>query len=156
MHRRRRDALQIRRAEDPGKDLFAYLFILIMVFSFMLLVSSEERAKSTEHRDAPRSEQLAGRSSLAGVSAKQIGSLQKTDGRLYLVFEETRYLPEQDLERLKADGRVCTATDGHGVGERVIYLEEEPASRVLLAEYLNAFQTLSRAGIGVAFARRIQ
>ena len=43
--RRKRNGFSFENAQDPGKDLFAYLFLLIMVFSFMLLMTTEEKRK---------------------------------------------------------------------------------------------------------------
>jgi hypothetical protein len=53
--RRMRSIHTALAAGDPGKDLFAYLFLLIMVFSFMLLMSFDQSQsfQNTPEKNTP-------------------------------------------------------------------------------------------------------
>ena len=51
--KRRRGGIFLERIQDPGKDLFAYLFMMVMVFSFMLLVTLGEKAPDLAGQDGP-------------------------------------------------------------------------------------------------------
>lgn len=104
----------------------------------------------------PQQHENAGRSRLAAVSLDKIAQLSKKDGRLYLRFGNDSYDPVHDMDRLERDQRVALLTETDGQQKRVLYLEEDRNHRVLLAEYLEAFQHLNRRGIGVAFAERIK
>ena len=157
MYRRsRRTSIFHERTQDPGKDLFAYLFLLIMVFSFMLLMTTEERLNSISGQKGPERQTAAGHSKLAAVSGKKIGRLTKKDGELYLAFGREFYHPRKDLGRLEKDQRVSAITDEAGRQKKVLYLEEDRANKVLLTEYLTAFQNLSNQGISIAFAERVK
>jgi len=154
--RRRKNGILLERTQDPGKDLFAYLFLLIMIFSFMLLMTTEERRNSIPGQEGPQKHDATGRSVLTAVPVEKIGQLAKKDGQLYLKFGKELYHPGRDLNRLKEERRISVVSDKDGRQNRVLYLEEEKANKVLLAEYLAAFQYLSQQGIGVAFAERVK
>jgi hypothetical protein len=139
---------------DPGKDLFAYLFILIMVFSFMLLMTTEERHAGSPNRPAPQSAR-AGRSELASVAAANIGRLEKLDGGLVLVFAGQRYDPVRDFGRLEKEGRITMGKNPDGTPKKILYLDAGDADLVSLAEYLKSFKSLSEHGVSVAFAERV-
>ncbi len=143
------------RTVDPGKDLFAYLFILIMVFSFMLLMTTEERHSRQYEQKAPQSSKV-GRSQVARVALINMGRLEKGEHGIILVFEGQKYNPLQDIERLTADGRITVAPQLDGSSERTLYLIAENAQKVSLAEYLQAFSFLGEHGINVAFADEVR
>ncbi len=144
-----------QRTVDPGKDLFAYLFILIMVFSFMLLMTTEERHSRQRGQKAPQSSKV-GRSQVVEVASTNIGRLEKEDNGIVLIFENQRYRPLQDIERLTADGRIAVSQGSDGSSERVLYLVAENAQKVSLAEYLKAFSFLGEQGINIAFAEEVR
>ena len=154
MRQRRKSGISLDRTQDPGKDLFAYLFLLIMVFSLMLMMSMEERYDRLIGQVAPelQQEQKTGRSTLAAVSSDKIGHLRKSGERLLLVFQGVSYDPESEVEKLIQENRIVILKDSDGQEKKSIYLEEDNSDKVLLTEYLTAFQSLSNKGISVAFA----
>lgn len=154
--RRRKIGIYLERTQDPGKDLFAYLFLLIMVFSFMLLMTTGEKKSTIPGQTAPQQHNTIGRSLLAAVPLEKIARLAKKDGSLYLKFGSTLYHPDRDVDRLENDHRIALISDKDGRRKRVLYLEEDRTNKVLLAEYLDAFQHLSLRGIDVAFAERVK
>lgn len=127
-----------------------------MVFSFMLLMTTGERKSTIPGQTGPQQHDAIGRSLLAAVPLEKIGRLAKKDGSLYLKFGSEFYHPGRDVDRLEKDDRIALISDKDGRQRRVLYLEEDKANKVLLAEYLEAFQHLSLRGIGVAFAERIK
>lgn len=127
-----------------------------MVFSFMLLMTVDEKRQTMPGQTAPERRESSGHSSLVVVPEEKIGHLTKKDGELYLKFDSTLYHPRWDVTRLEKEQRVSVTFDKEGGKKRVLYLGEDRANQVLLAEYLNAFQYLSRQGIGVAFAERVK
>ncbi|MCD6292480.1 MAG: hypothetical protein J7M09_03365 [Deltaproteobacteria bacterium] len=140
---------------DPGKDLFAYLFILIMVFSFMLLMTTEERRTHPSGQKAPQSSKV-GYSQIAEVDPVNIGRLEKDEQGLILIFGDQIYHPLQDLKLLTADGRITVSQQGYGSGERTLYLAADNAQKVSLVEYLKAFSWLGEQGINIAFADKVR
>jgi len=154
--KRRKNSISLERTEDPGKDLYAYLYLMTMVFSFMLLIASTKPQNPVSGQTAPEQNDASGRSTLASVSFEKIGRLARKDNQLFLVFGKEPYHPKKDLNRLEQDGRIAVVQDSHGGKKKFIYIEEDRSNSVLLSEYLSAFQYLSRQGIGVAFAKRIK
>jgi len=140
---------------DPGKDLFAYLFILIMVFSFMLLMTTEERHAHRAQSPAPQTLK-AGRSEMASVRTTNIGRLEKRGGGLVLLFAGQAYDPVKDFARLEKDGRITATPGPDGKPRRTIYLDAGDADLVSLAEYLETFRFLGEQGVNVAFAERVK
>jgi len=149
--RRRHNTGSTVTAQDPGKDLFAYLFLLMMVFFFMMLMSmgKSRQAKAVEPGLVKQAQDRAApvQTTFAQVGRRQVGRLVRRDGRLFLVFGKVFYRPREDFAQLTRDGRVVN----HGK-KRTIYLAEEGAGRVLLAEYLETFQFLNVKGVDIAFA----
>ncbi len=143
-----------QRVVDPGKDLFAYLFILIMVFSFMLLMTTEERHARQHNQRAPESTN-ASRSQLAEVAFDAIGHLEKDGNEIAMIFAGQEYFPLRDLDKLTADGRIIISKTKNGDVKQVIYLSTADADKLSLAEYLSAFSFLGEHGIDVAFADRV-
>ncbi len=139
---------------DPGKDLFAYLFILIMVFSFMLLMTTEERHARQHKQRAPQSTK-ASKSQLAEVAFDAIGRLEKDGNEIAMFFADHEYFPLRDLDKLNADGRIIISKTKNGEVKQVIYLSTADADKLSLAEYLSAFSFLGEHGIDVAFADRV-
>lgn len=154
--RRRKTGISLDKTQDPGKDLFAYLFLLIMVFSFMLLMTTEDRRETISGQTAPQKHEATSRSTLTAVSVEKIGRLVRKDESLFLSFGNVLYHPLKDVERLIQEDRVSVITGEGGRQERILYLEEDKETKVLLGEYLKAFQSLSMHNIGVAFAERVE
>jgi len=127
-----------------------------MVFSFMLLMTTGEKKSTIPGQTAPQQHNTIGRSLLAAVPLEKIARLAKKDGSLYLKFGSTLYHPDRDVDRLENDHRIALISDKDGRRKRVLYLEEDRTNKVLLAEYLDAFQHLSLRGIDVAFAERVK
>lgn len=154
-YRRRGMAGIDQRMVDPGKDLFAYLFILVMVFSFMLLMTTQERHSHQPGQKAPQSSKL-GRSQIAEVEPVKIGRLEKGDQGLVLIFADQTYHPWQDIDRLTTDGRITFSQREDGGSDQTLYLAADNAQKVSLVEYLEAFSFLGEKGINVAFAEKVR
>ena len=142
------------RAADPGKDLFAFLFIIIMVFSCMLLLSTEERQRRTEACRAP-TKSRAQSGFLQKVEPRLIGHLVKSDGRISLQFAGRNYHPIADFQKIKDDGLIFSRQTEDGQVDQTLLLDASDAERVSLAEYLETFQFFGRQQINVAFAERV-
>lgn len=127
-----------------------------MVFSFMLLMTTGERKSTMPGQTAPQQHSTTGRALLAAVPLEKIAKLARKGGNLYLKFGNEFYHPDRDVDRLEKDHRIALISDKDGRQKRVLYLEEDKTNKVLLAEYLEAFQHLSLKGIGVAFAERVK
>ncbi|NOY69161.1 MAG: hypothetical protein GXP53_06665 [Deltaproteobacteria bacterium] len=153
--RKQRSGFVTQGAADPGKDLFAYLFLMIMVFCFMLLMSASEVTRSMSGQQSPETRKAASGSTLISVSVENIGRLVQKDGAVYLMFGNVLYSPVTDIGRLTTDGRVEKTTGKNGENKRVLYIEANSSGRVLLSEYLSAFEALNQQGISVAFAERV-
>lgn len=151
--RRRRAGSWLPASQDPGKDLFAFLFIMVTIFSAMMLKTVEQQA-GLAGQNSP-SQTQAGATTLAAVAADHIGRLDRRGGELLLVFGDRAYAPQQHLAQLERDGHVAQVRGEDGQ-ERQLYVAEDRRGQVLLGEYLEAFQQLSRAGIGVAFVERVR
>lgn len=149
---RRRSGINIfPTAGDPGKDLFAYLFLLIMVFAFMLMMSSEQ-AGSAQNAPARKKN---GTSALTQVAIENIGVLEKQGSQLLLRFGKNLYDPETDFEKLEQDKRIMTITKD-GKNQKILYIEKKGRTSISLFDYLDTFKPLSRKGVSIAFAGRIQ
>lgn len=139
--------------QDPGKDLFAYLFIMVTIFSVMMLKTAEQNA-GLDGQAAPRPQ--AGAATLAEVPSERIGHLEQRGGELVLVFGRTAYSPRSDLPRLRRDGCIALVRGENGQEKSLLYLEEDRRGQVLLNDYLEAFGQLSQAGVGVAFVEKVR
>lgn len=147
---RRRRGLPLQAIQDPGKDLFAYLFLLMMVFSFMLLMTMDEKQKNMPVQTAPDQESSSARAATAVVASARVGLLGKQDGRIILAYADGEYDLATDMNRLIADDRlVLDADDGQNV--QVLYVREDLQNKLMLDEYFVASKALSDQGIRVVF-----
>ena len=138
--------------QDPGKDLFAYLFLVMLFFSFIILVTYEVRIQRERARRSPGITSI-GSSSLMKVKREKIGKLVKKRGTLSLVFGGKIYRPDEDLKLLAQAGIIKTIKNEMGKETKNIYVAEDPQSRIYLREYLETFKKLSDQGIDISFAR---
>lgn len=143
-------------AQDPGKDLFAYLFLLIMIFTFMVLLTTEERRNGMAGQTAPASQPTSSRATLTAVQRDQIGTLALEQGQLMLRFGRTLYHPRHDIQELIAAGCVAHLPSEDGGEKRVLYIDEQAQQAVSLNDYLQAFKALADEGITVAFTEQVQ
>ncbi len=130
--------------------------MMVMVFSFMLIVTAGEIKDAISRQNAPEQKEVSGRSTLAAVSSAKIGRIVKKNNEIFLAFDKEFYHPQKDVKRLEKDGRLAVTAGKDGYQKKLLYLEEDQAKKVLLSEYLSAFQHLSKHGIGVTFAKRFK
>lgn len=152
MGRRRREGISTSLAAgDPGKDLFAYLFLLIMVFSFMLLMSFDEKGSAQK---APESKK-SGTSTLTTISKDNIATLEEIDSKIFLRFGKDLYDPENDLEKLEQDKKIVVVKQDGREEQRFLYIEKKNQEDISLFEYLETFKRLSQKNISIAFVREV-
>jgi hypothetical protein len=153
MRRRQRQGIPTSfTTGDPGKDLFAYLFLLIMVFSFMLLMSFEQKGSAQK---APDSKE-GGTSTLTSISKENIASLEEIDSKIFLRFGKELYDPENDIEKLEKAGKLVLVKQDDGREQKFLYIEKKNQKDISLFEYLETFKKLSQNNISIAFARKVQ
>lgn len=154
MRRRTRSrAIGTVLTQDPGKDLFAYLFLLIMVFAFMLLMSFEQQQEAAQ---AAPVEKQSGQSGLAVVSGEHVALLEKQGDSLLLRFGNRVYDPMLDFSRLEADGHIVTIPDADGRPGKFLYIQNKSQRSISLMDYLDTFKVFSRHGVSVAFAEVVR
>jgi len=148
----RRQGITIQGAAgDPGKDLFAYLFLLIMVFAFMLLMSVEQGKDVQKAPDRQTRSQVGG----VAVSRDMIGDLVVRDSKLFLRFGQTFYDPLTQADQLENDGKVWQEGEG-GDMKKVLYVKRPEQAGVTLGKYLDTFKAFAARNISVAFAGEFQ
>ncbi len=147
---RRRRGLPLQAIGDPGKDLFAYLFLLMMVFSFMLLMTMDEKQKNMPVQTAPDQENSSGRAATALVSGAKVGLLGKKEGAITLFYGEETYNLASEIDRMISDDRLVTKVED-GVEVQILYVREDLQNKLLLEEYFMASKGLSEQGIRVVF-----
>jgi hypothetical protein len=152
MGRRQRQGISTALvAGDPGKDLFAYLFLLIMVFSFMLLMSFEQAGSAQKAPDHKKE----GKSSLTELSKDTIGTLEEINSKLFLRFGKDLYDPEKDFNKLEQDKKIVTVKKGSGQEQHFLYIEKKNQDDISLFEYLETFKKLSQQNISIAFSQEV-
>ena len=152
MGRRQRQGISTSLAAgDPGKDLFAYLFLLIMVFSFMLLMSFEQAGSAQKAPDSKKS----GTSTLTIISKDNIASLEEIDSKIFLRFGKDLYDPENDFEKLEQDKKIVVVKQDGKEGQRFLYIKKKNQEDISLFEYLETFKKLSQKNISIAFAQEV-
>jgi len=153
MGRRQRQGISTSLAAgDPGKDLFAYLFLLIMVFSFMLLMSFEQAGSAQKAPDQEKN----GKSTLTTLSKENIASLEEIDSKIFLRFGKELYDPENDFERLLQDKKIVTVKKDSKQEQQFLYIEKKNQEDISLFEYLETFKKLSQKNVSIAFAKEVR
>lgn len=150
MRRRRHLSTQLI-AGDPGKDLFAYLFLLVMIFSFMLLMSFDPSDKAQKAPDHDMSGSKSSKSSFTLVTKGQVAKLKLKDSQLFLQYGKTLYDPIKEMKKLEQDNRIVLKKTGNKT-QKVLYIQKETQNQVSLVQYLDTFQAFSKNNITIAFA----
>ena len=153
--RHRRNRITLIPTADPGKDLYAYLY-LITVISFIFLVTAGKMSNAVAKYEGPDQHKVSGASSLTTVASRNLGKLVKQDNRIYLKFGDRLIDPVTELHRLQAEGFLTAMKGPDGKEKKTLFLESAETHAVLLSEYLSAFQQFSRHGISIAFAERVK
>ena len=147
---RRRRGLPFQSVQDPGKDLFAYLFLLMMVFSFMLLMTMDEKQKKMPVQTAPEQETSSSRLAATVVLTSKVGLLGKKAGKITLFYGDKSYDIATNIGQMIADDRfVIKREDGREV--KMLYVREDLQNKLMLEEYFLATKALSEQGIRVVF-----
>ena len=136
--------------QDPGKDIFAFLFIMNMLFTSMLVVGSNSLGTPTE---TPPGATGARGDAAQTIDGEKAGVIQKEGSRLWLVYQNDRYQPGKDIKRLIEDGHVFT--EGTDKNKRqVLYILDNGVRDINLSLYFKTFRPVQQAGVGVVFVRR--
>ena len=148
--RRRNKGITLSQFQDPGKDLFAYLFLVMMVI--FLLFMGTQGLKWAKEQESP-GESGTSPHPTTDLKKDKIGRLVKQEGKIYLSFKGLLFSPEKenDLYRLEKEGIVYSKGGKEGGGNKVIYLWKQKDNSISLMEYLSAFQLLSDQNIKVLF-----
>jgi len=131
--------------QDPGKDLFAYLFLLTIIISLLFLTQGLNMITQTQNAPENKAMSLKKRIKL---KPDHIGRLVRKDGQIYLCFQTKLYLPknEMDIAHLKNEGFV------HLNGKREeIYIWKNSAKNISLEEYLETFKHFNEHNINIIF-----
>lgn len=150
-----RKSITLIPTADPGKDLYAYLY-LITVISFIFLVTAGKMPDAISKHEGPDQLKTPGVSSLATLSSKNLGKLVKQGAQIYLKFGNRLIDPITEIHRLEAEGFLTSLRGTGGKEKKTLFLESAETKAVLLSEYLSAFQQFSKHGIGIAFAERVK
>ncbi len=153
--RHSRNNIRLIPTADPGKDLYAYLY-LITVISFIFLVTAGKMPNAVSKHEGPDQLKVPGVSSLATVSSRKLGKLVKKDNRIYLKFGDRLIDPINDLRSLETEGFLIANKGSDGKEKKTLYLESAETNSVLLSEYLIAFERFSQNGITIAFAEKVK
>jgi len=150
-----RNNIRLIPTADPGKDLYAYLY-LITVISFIFLVTAGKMPNALSKHQGPDQLKVSGASSLTTVASRNLGKLVKQGNRIYLKFGDRFINPATEIHRLEAEGFLTAMKNPDGDEKKTLFLESAETNAVLLSEYLSAFQQFTRHGIGIAFAERVK
>ena len=150
-----RNSITLIPTADPGKDLYAYLY-LITVISFIFLVTAGKMPNAISKHESPDQLKVPGVSSLATVASRNLGKLVKQENRIFLKFGDRLIDPVTEIHRLQAEGFLTATKSADGKEKKTLFLESAETHAVLLSEYLSAFQQFSRHGISIAFAERVK
>lgn len=147
---RRKGKSMVSGFQDPGKDIFAFLFLTSFIMIFVMLVAYEQKVKGGDKSPGPPIPENGGGTII--LPKGDVGELMKENDKIFLVFGNSKFDPtdEKQLNTLIA-GPWIKEKDG----KKVMYLnlKEASNSRVLLNEYFSAFNEISRRNIEVVFGR---
>ncbi len=150
-----RKSITLIPTADPGKDLYAYLY-LITVISFIFLVTAGKMPNAVAKHEGPDQLKVPGVSSLATVASGKLGKLVKQENRIFLKFGDRLIDPVTEIHYLEAEGFLTATKSADGKKKKTLFLESAETKAVLLSEYLSAFQQFSKHGIGIAFAEQVK
>lgn len=141
MRRKRRNLISI--FEDPGKDIFAFLFITTFIMVFVMLLSYEQKKKGGPP-PLPVDEKK-GESSIT-LHREEVGVLKKENGQIMIVLGNKMF----NLNDISIIDELVQGPWIKNIkGKKILVIKEDPNTNILLKEYLSAFGRIHAKGVEI-------
>lgn len=129
---------------DPGKDIFALLFMCFFLINAIFLCCNLSTGEKTVHVSA------AEEKGSTQLPLDSLASIEVDGEHLYLIQKGVRFALPDDLDRLRNEGLFESGKDEQGEPFSRIFVRN-PGSSVAAGDMINVVRILHRAKIGVDF-----
>ena len=138
------DASSDTGENDPGKDIFALLFLSFFLINAVVLICITKTSTPTLNLNAGGNGKQ--------VDASAIARIEFRDEKLYIVQNGVSYSLPEDFEKFEETARFEIRKDRDGNETRTILIED-PGRSISAGQMLSAVKVLNDNRIGVEFGK---
>ena len=140
------DMSQSNEENDPGKDIFALLFLSFFLINAVVLVCVSNPSAPTVNIDA------ASGAEGKAIDPTYLAAIEIEGPAVIVVQNNISYFLPKDFEKFRKTARFEYQTDEKG-NETPMLMIEDPGTRLTAGQMLTAVKMLNDNRIGVQFGR---
>ena len=129
---------------DPGKDIFALLFLSFFLINAVILFCVSEQGNQNVQVNT------AGKGQGKMIEQSYLATIKKTNDKICIIQNQTTYILPQDVEILRKKGRFDKQKDKDGKHHSTLTIHD-PGNALTAGDMLDAIQILNNSNIGVDF-----
>ncbi len=134
---------------DPGKDIFALLFLSFFLINAVVLLCVSKQGEQTVNVNS------SAKGGDKAIESSMIANIDLTNGKACITQNDKTYTLPEDQKRFLEKARFETSLDKNGEENRLIIIRD-PGKDLSAGEMLKVVQVLNDAGIGVDFRTVIE
>jgi hypothetical protein len=129
---------------DPGKDIFALLFLSFFLINAVVLLCVSEQS----HENV--SVNTSGKGQGKKIEQSCLATIKHNNNKLCIIQNQTTYYLPDDLPDLLSKAKFETRLDNNGKSVKLITISD-PGTSISAGSMLSVIQILNNANIGVDF-----
>ncbi|KPA14259.1 hypothetical protein MHK_005533 [Candidatus Magnetomorum sp. HK-1] len=129
---------------DPGKDIFALLFLSFFLINAVILFCVSEQGDQNVQVNT------AGKGQGKMLEQSYLATIKKTNDKICIIQNQETYFLPQDVKILIKQGKFDNQKDENGKACKTLTIHD-PGNALSAGDMLDAIQILNNANIGVDF-----
>ena len=130
---------------DPGKDIFALLFLSFFLINAVILICVSHQNEDTIHLNNNN-----GQGDKKVIDSSQLANIMINNGKLLITQNKKTYIIPDEIQHLNKEAFFETKKDKNGKKKRLLIIND-PGKSLTAGEVLSAVNILNKNGIGVDF-----
>jgi len=129
---------------DPGKDIFALLFLSFFLINAVVLLCVSEQP----HENV--SVNTTGKGKGQKIEKAYVATIRYDNNQVCIIQNQTKYCLPDDMDRLLTEAMFKTRNDASGKSIKLLTISD-PGSSISAGKMLSVIQMLNHANVGVDF-----
>jgi len=129
---------------DPGKDIFALLFLSFFLINSVILICVSKQGENTVSLNT------AGTAGNKIIKSKHLARIIAKNGKICIIQNSKEFFLPNDIEKLRKNAIFEMNNDKNGKRTNTLIIHD-PGKSISAGEMLSAVQLLNNANIGVDF-----
>jgi len=131
---------------DPGKDIFALLFLSFFLINAVILICVSPQNEESIHMNTNA------KGTQKVIDSSRIANIMINNGKISITQNNKTYLLPDEMQQLNKEAFFETHKDKNGKNQRLLIFND-PGKSLTAGEMLSAINILNKNGIGVDFRK---